>query len=131
MPIRRDAVCTAFLRVLQGILYPKLPVTAFNADIRPMGSVHSKNGAVNEEDKKALRRENYKASTTSSDRNSHQARAEDVLSTLEQAALLAHVPNLRKAASLAISLLDVIPVSEAPTSISYVSPNLVSTRVSM
>ncbi|KAJ8690978.1 hypothetical protein PTI98_010595 [Pleurotus ostreatus] len=74
-----------------------------------MGSARSKNGAITEEDKKALRRENYKASTASSDRNSRQARAEDVLSTLEQAALLARVPNMQEAASLALSLLDVIP----------------------
>ncbi|KAF7423018.1 hypothetical protein PC9H_011182 [Pleurotus ostreatus] len=71
-----------------------------------MGSARSKNGAITEEDKKALRRENYKASTASSDRNSRQARAEDVLSTLEQAALLARVPNMQEAASLALSLLD-------------------------
>ncbi|KAF9495934.1 hypothetical protein BDN71DRAFT_1446869 [Pleurotus eryngii] len=74
-----------------------------------MGLAHSKNGVINEEDKKALRRANFEASTASSDGNWHQARAEDVLSKLEQAALLAHVPNLQEAANLAISLLDVIP----------------------
>lgn len=107
MPIRRDAVCTAFLRVFQDSLYPKLSVTAFNADLRPMGQTHSKNGTISEEDQNTAKR--VKVTTVaSSDVNLHQGLNEIVLSTLEQAANLPHAHELQKAADLATSLLKMI-----------------------
>ncbi|KAF4562664.1 hypothetical protein EYR36_004058 [Pleurotus pulmonarius] len=69
---------------------------------RPMGSAHSKNATVDEDDKIALRLANYAATTASSN-------GKNVLARVEQATLLAHEPHLQEAATLAVALLDMIP----------------------
>ncbi len=89
-----------------------------------MGSAHSKNATVDEEGKIALRLVNYAATTASSN-------GKNVLATVEQATLLTHEPHLQEAATLAVALLDMIPVSRTPTPMGYDSPILMSYRGSV